>query len=262
MPPRPTPPMTPYERAVCYYTLPKVIHPVTLGLISIYALCVVEAVGAFCYGIYAQDTDWTTAGGYSFAGIIAFGLVAFFFRALFNEVRERKALAEARNSPMLTPAEDVPDPFADHLLLRHTAHAHGSLFECASGDDKLHYTVEHRPHTREWSVRDADGKVLLDVRVLKGVSSFTFTMDRPRLIGVFQGDKQIAQILRRGGLLASSTEITSETLSPKAILVRNRGIYVNNALRGRFYVLRGDDYLDVHRDALNDALLAFFVTLT
>ena len=48
----------------------------------------------------------------------------------------------------------------------------------------------------------------------------------------------------------------------KAILVRSRGIYVNNALRGRIYDLRGDDYLDVHRDTLNDALLGYFVTLT
>ena len=60
--------MTPYERAVCYYTLPKVIHPITLGLIWVYALCVIEAVGAFSYGVYTGDMDWTMAGFYSFAG--------------------------------------------------------------------------------------------------------------------------------------------------------------------------------------------------
>nr|AUN36980.1 hypothetical protein [uncultured bacterium] len=259
---RPAPPITPYERAVCYYTLPKVVQPLTLGLIWIYALCVIEAIGAFSYGVYANDMDWTTAGAYSFAGIVAFGLVAFFFRAMMNEVRERKALAEARNSPMLTPAEDVPDPFADHVLLRHTAHAKGSLFECASGDDVIHYEVEHHPHTRTWVVRDAGKNELFTVRVLHGIGSFQFTMDRPKLMEVSRAGQSIAKIRRRGGLKASSTEITSETLSPKAILVRNRGIYVNNALRGRIYTMGGYDYLDIHRDTLNDAILGYFVTLT
>lgn len=258
---RPAPPITPYERAVCYYTLPKVIHPITLGLIWMYALCVVEAVAAFAYGVYSGDMDWTTAGSYSFAGIVAFGVVVFFVRALLNDVRQRKALAEARNSPMLTPAEDVPDPFAEYVLLKHPAHAQGSLFECATGDDSLHYVVEHHPHSREWIVRAANGTELFRVKVLRGVRSFSFSMDRPRLMAVVKGGQEIARIRRRGGLGASSTEITSEVLSPKAVLVKNRGIYVNNALRGRIYALRGDDYLDVHRETLNDALLGYFVTI-
>ena len=254
--------MTPYERAVCYYTLPKVIQPVTLGLIWVYALCVIEAVGALGYGLYTGDMDWTTGGAYAFAGIVTFGLIAFFVRALTNEVRQRKALAEARNSPMLTPAEDVPDPFAEHLLLQHPAHTQGSLFECTNGDEVIQYIIEHRPHSREWIVRTPSGAELFVVQVLRGVRSFSFSMERPRLLGVFRQGKQVARIHRRGGFTDTRIEITSETLIPHAILVRNRGIYINNALRGRIYELRGNDYLDVHRESLNDALLGYFVTLT
>lgn len=260
--PAASPPITPYERAVCYYTLPRVIHPVTLGLIWVYALCVLEAVGALAYGIYAGDMTWTTAGAYSFAGIVMFGVVAFFLRALVNDVRRRKALAEARNSPMLTPAEDLPDPFADHILLKHPAHAVGTLFNCANGNDETEYIVEHRPSSREWVVRAPNGTERFTVRVLRGVRSFSFSMDRPRLMGIFHGEQELARIRRRGGLGQTTTEITSEALTPRGILIRNRGIYVNNALRGRIYDLRGDDYLDVHRDTLNDALLGYFVTLT
>lgn len=259
---RPAPPISPYERAVCYYTLPRVTHPLTLGLIAIYALCVLEAVAAYAYGLYSGDADWSSAGMYSFVGIVVFGIVAFFVRALLNDIRERKALAEARNSPMLTPAEDVPDPFADHVLLRHPVHAKGSLFECSLGDDVMHYVVEHHPHSRTWVVRDAAGSEQFSVKVLAGIRSFSFSMNRPKRMGVFRGAEAIAQIYRRGGLGATHTEITSEVLSPKAILVRNRGIYVNNALRGRIYTLSGYDYLDIHRDTLNDAILGYFITLT
>lgn len=258
-----TPTITPYERAVCYYTLPKVIHPVTFGIIIVYALCVLEAIGAFAYGIYAKDMQWTTIGSYAFAGIVAFGLIVFFVRALLNDVRQRKALAEARSSPMHTPAEDVPDPFADHVLLKHPIHAQGTLFDCSSGDDSRRYIVEHRPNSREWIARAPDGAELFTVRVLSGVSSFSFSMGgRPKLLGVFKEGTEIARILRRGGLMETVTEITSETLSPKFLTIRSRGIYIGGALRGRIYDLRGNDYLDVHREALNDALLGYFITIT
>lgn len=256
------PAITPYERAVCYYTLPKVIHPVTLGIIVVYAICVLEAIGVLAYGLYTKDMQWTSAGAYSFAGIVAFGLIVFFFRALINDVRERKALAEARNSPMHTPAEDVPDPFAEHLLLSHPLHAPGSLFECALGDDTMRYVIEHHPHSRKWVVRAPDGAPLLEVRVLRGVASFSFSMDRPALMGVYRNDTEIGQIKRVGGLTESRTEITCEALAPKYLLIKNRGIYVGGVQLGRIYSLRGNDYLDVHRDAFNDALLGYFATLT
>lgn len=257
-----TPTITPYERAVCYYTLPKVIHPVTLGIIVVYGICVLEALAVFIYGIYTKDVEWTSVGSYAFAGIVAFGLITFFVRALLNDVRQRKALAEARNSPMLTPAEDVPDPFADHVLLKHPVHAQGTLFDCSSGDDSRRYIVEHRQNSREWIARSPDGAELFTVRVLRGIRSFSFSMGRPRLLGVFKDGKEIAKILRRGGLTETLTEITSETLSPHLLIVRNRGIYVGGALRGRIYDLRGNDYLDIHREALNEALLGYFITIT
>jgi hypothetical protein len=255
-------PITPYERAVCYYTLPKVTHPVTLGLIAIYALCVLEALAAFSYGIASGDMDWTTMGAYSFAGIVGFGLAAFFVRALLNDVRERKALAEARHAPMMTPAEDLPDPFAEHLLLKHSPHAPASLFECTMHHDTARYTVEAKPSSREWLLRTPDTARQVRVQVLRGVQSFSFSMNRPALMAVYRDDQEVARIKRHGGLTETQIEITSATLSPKQILVRNRGIYVGGALRGRIYTLRGDDYLDVHRDALNDALLGYFATLT
>ena len=254
-------PITPYERAICYYTLPKVNHPVTLGLIAIYALCVLEALGAFSYGIAARDATWTTAGSYAFAGIVAFGLATFFVRALLNDVRERKALAEARHAPMMTPAEDLPDPFAEHILLKHPAHARGSLFECTAGDDSVRFQIESRAACREWLLQTPDASKHIHVQVLRGVRSFSFSMNRPALMAVYQGDQEIARIRRHGGLTETQIEITSETLSPKQILVRNRGIYVGGALRGRLYTLRGNDYLDIHRDAMNDALLGYFATL-
>lgn len=260
--PTSTTPISPYERAVCYYTLPKVIHPVTLGLIAIYALCVFEALAAMTYGLLIGDLTWTTVGAYSFAGIVGFGLVVFFLRALLNEVRERKALAEAHRAPMLTPAEDLPDPFADHVLLHHPAHSKGARIDCADAEGHAHYSIEHIARDRTWILRSPDDVEHVRMRVLRGVSSFSFSMDRPQLLGVFRDGVEVARVARLGGLLETRVEITSETLTPRHILIRNRGIYVGGALRGRLYTLRGQDYLDVHRDVLNDALLGYFATLS
>lgn len=256
------PPISPYERAVCYYTLPKVTHPVTLGLIAIYAVCVLEAIAALAYGLYTSNMTWTTAGAYAFAGIVTFGVVAFFVRALLNEVRERKALAEAHRSPMLTPAEDLPDPFAEHVLLRHPAQAESTLTECSEAGENVRFRIERAPARRAWHLRTPEGDEVLRVQVLRGVQSFSFSMNRPRRMAVFRGAIEIARIERHGGLGEIRVEINSECLAPRQIIVRNRGIYVGGALVGRLYTLRKQDYLDVHRDVLNDALLGYFATLS
>ena len=40
-----------FERAICYYTLPRVARPVTFGLIAAYVLCLAEAFAVFVYGV-------------------------------------------------------------------------------------------------------------------------------------------------------------------------------------------------------------------
>lgn len=87
--------ITDYERAVCYYTLPKVITPVTIGLLSAYALCVIEAVAALAYGLYVGNRTWTLSGFYCLIGIIVFGMLAFTVRALWGDWRRRAALSIA-----------------------------------------------------------------------------------------------------------------------------------------------------------------------
>jgi len=253
-----------YERAVCYYTLPKVVHPVSLGLLGAYALCVFEALLAMTYGIVAGNMTFTTVGSYSFAAIVAFGIVVFFVRALVNDIRRRKLLAEAEGAPnpVVAASGDIPNPFAEHLLLRHSLSQRGKLHACGTEDHTLEFIVEHSPGGGVWIVRAADGRELFQVRALAGVRSFSFGRGGPARMAVYRDEVEIASIVRHPGWTENSVEIAGETLRPAQVTVRNRGVYVQGKLVGRIYELRGSDYLDVHRSAFNDGLLGYFITLT
>ena len=59
-------------------------------------------------------------------------------------------------------------------------------------------------------------------------------------MGVYRDGVEVARILRRGGLSETVTEIASETLSPKLLIVRNRGIYIGGCVvAGLFTLLPG-----------------------
>ena len=85
-----------YERVVCYHTLPRTSHPLTLGLIVAYAVCLLEAVAAIGVGVYLEKPLWLRTGAACIVGLILFGIVVFTIRAFLSELRSRKALAAAQ----------------------------------------------------------------------------------------------------------------------------------------------------------------------
>ena len=165
-----------YERAVCYYTLPRIIHPITFSLVVVYTICLLEALGVLTYGLLWDKDSIARMGAIALAGIVVFGIVAFTLRALTNEVRQRRLLAMAHNAPDTeSNAQDVPDPFTDHILLRHPLHNRGDLFPCTDNDGNLAYFVESAGSSPWWRVRDAQDNEVIRVRILATASSFSFT---------------------------------------------------------------------------------------
>ena len=67
--------LTDYERAICYYTLPKITHPVTFGLLAVYVVCIIEALGVLAYGATTHREGITRAGLLAVGGIVAFGVI-------------------------------------------------------------------------------------------------------------------------------------------------------------------------------------------
>ncbi len=252
--------MTDYERAVCYYTLPKVVNPISYGIIVAYAVCLFEAVGALVIGVVLDNRAWTVAGTAAFIGIIVFGMIVFTVRAFVNEVRQRKALAAARNLPAAAePDADVPDPFANHLLLAYAINDPMKVFLCQQGVPAFKYEVHRAARGRSWTIRSAADNVLR-VQAAGGPRSFMFEAALPGRFNVYAEEERIGGIERKRSFSAPTVEITALWPEPRAYVIKQQSIHWNNCIIGRIYFLRGMCYLDIDKHLYNDVLLAYFVT--
>ncbi len=255
--------VTDYERAICYYTLPKVVSPVTYGIVVAYSVCLFEAVGAVVIGTLLNSRVWIIAGYAALAGIIVFGLLVFMARALVNEVRQRKMLAVARGVPDAAGAEtEVPDPFANHILLKHPLEARGRLFVCTENDATIKYFVDSAPNRRWWKIKTPQDVEVCHLEALGRFRRFTFIGGLPHRLGVYAGEEEIAQIVRRFSFTVPYVEIRCRIPEPRVYVVRQEGIYWGDCLIGRIYSLRRSFYLDMEKYLFHDAVLAYFVTKT
>lgn len=251
-----------YERVVCYHSLPRTSHSLTLGLVFAYALCLLEALAAICIGVCFEKPVWLQAGAYAFVGLILFGLVVFTLRGFLSELRARKALAAAHGVPdARDSAQDFPDPFERHILLRHPAHARGTLYSLTDNHDSSGYEVETAPNHKWWNIKDVHSGAVVRVRVVTGARSFRIGGVLPSLAKVYRDDIEVA-ILRRP-LTLSDLEVEIIANRPRAMTLqlRSRGFFADNRLVGRVYNLRGSCYLDIDGEFFNDGVLAYFVTM-
>lgn len=252
-----------YERAVCYYTLPRMRHPLTFGLIVAYAICVFEAAAAVIYGfLWENDTVWNV-GVYALGGMIVFGLVVFFIRALIDDVRKRKLLLHARKIHAAPQnLSDLPDPFQNHILLRRPFAISSELYACTETDDTIRYIVESALDEGWWKVKTPQDSLVCEIRVLQGPGSFFFGQELPKCVGIFKEGQEIAQICRRFSFDAVKGAIQREKLGKPALTLRQAGLYLEERLVGRLYHLRNSYYLDVEADHFDETVLAYFVSVT
>ena len=138
-----------YERAVCYHNLPRTNNSLTMGLITAYLVCIAEALGAIFVGVYFEKPDWLRFGAIAFVALIVFGIVAFTIRAFVAEPRAPGALCARHRRPR---SAQIFPTLADHILLRHPAHARGAF---QPDRQSRHERLRSRPtHHRWWARRD------------------------------------------------------------------------------------------------------------
>ena len=255
-------PLTTYERAVCYYTLPRILPPVTVGMITAYAVCLFEAFAALAYGLLWKDTDITLIGVWSLAGIVLLGILAFFFRSLVGEVRRRRLLAEARGLPNPDDdSADLPDPFAEHVLLRCPFSHRGKPLECADSKGHVFYRVQIGQGS-DWRILcNAQNQEILRLRVEAGSSSFSLREDTPSRVAMYRGETLIARLRTKFSFGEPTAVLECFEPDEREYLIRAHGIYRDHVLVGRFYDLRGYLYIDVHQSACEEAVLGVFATM-
>lgn len=263
LPPNQNDHLSDYERAVCYHTLPRTAHPLTLGLIVAYAVCLMEAVAAIGVGVYLERPVWLQTGAICFVGLILFGIVAFTLRAFLNDLRARRALAATVGVPdARESASDFPDPFANHVLLHHPSHTRGTLFSLTDDHESGKYIVEVAPSHMGWRIREVDSGQEIRVGVEKGGRSFRFGGVLPALAKVYRDGQEVALLRRPFTLSDLEVEIQSIRPSGVTLQLRNKGFFADNRLVGRVYNRRGSCYLDIDRAYFNEGVLAYFVTMT
>ncbi|HOQ90987.1 MAG TPA: hypothetical protein PLX03_12675, partial [Candidatus Hydrogenedentes bacterium] len=103
--------LTQAERLALYYVAPRITGPLTLALLAAYGVVLLEAL-AFCvYGLWRGEPPWPMLGIGVLAGAVAFGVVLFVARAVFMEVRFRRALRAAQSAESSWGDMDLGDPF-------------------------------------------------------------------------------------------------------------------------------------------------------
>jgi hypothetical protein len=250
-----------YERAVCYHTLPRVNHPLTLGLIVVYGVCLLEALGAIAIGYYLERPWWLKLGGISLIALIFFGLIVFTIRAFLNELRRRQALAATHGVPdARESAHDLPDPFEDHVLLHHPSHTRGLRFSLSDNRDTSGYEVKAAPHHASWTITDLVSQSELRVDTVKQGLSFRFGLNLPSLLKATRDGQEVARIRRFISLNETKVDIEVLHPEPRTVQLRNQGFFVDNRLVCLVYFLRGSFYVDIQREYFSDGVLAYFVT--
>ena len=253
--------LTSYERAVCYYTLPKVVAPVGYGLVAAYIVCLLEAVGVLLYGWLWQNDAFTRWGIIAVGAMIGFGVLAFLARAFLNDVRERQLL---KGGEILSDHDfdrgDVPDPLANNEILCFSLRDSGNERIIKDNDGVVRYTVKPGSAPRSKVVTSPDGSslTLCQARRLLGLGIFG---DNGGTTRVLRADSLVATIRRRIGFSDPVVRIESSPPGNESFLVKNRSLYVGDRLIGRVYYVRGYVYLDVEREQFHDGILGFFASM-
>lgn len=100
------------------------------------------------------------------------------------------------------------------------------------------------------------------MKVISGPPSFMISMGVPSRLTVYKGEDVIAEIVRRFSFSSLVVDISCLKPSPVCYLVRGQTVFREGVMIGRIYELRRSVYLDIKRNALHDALLGFFATLS
>jgi hypothetical protein len=260
---------TPFQRAVRYYTLPKVVHPITYGLIIAYAVCVVEALGAIAIGLLIGSATWLWAGIYAFIGIVAFGILVFLGRAMVNQVREQRALIDADTAAPEADATDpsIPDPFAENIWLRFPLEPTENGFiieECSRRMPTAYYEVVVQKPGWEIEIKNCQTQHNLQLFPARNVRNRLRIWGKPRRWILNETENASETTLTVRSTL-EGTEVRVRECGTPTFIVCKGGIYQGtvrtDALVGRTYAIPPYTYLDLPREICRPCLVAAWVLI-
>jgi hypothetical protein len=254
--------LTDLERALFYYTLPRVRTPFPMGMTVVYAVAMMLAAGTIVYGVASGESEWLRAGkiGLVFGGVVGIG--SFMLRDFMNQVRERTVLASAKGTPDAdSHFDEIPDPFGEHILLRYPIRHAESTLSLEDNKGRTVYVAEISEGGSKLSVSNAEGEGLFSAKVDSGSQSFSFDTGSPRRLTVEAGGEKVADLHRHSNFGPATVDIVCYGEGAGEYQYRSGGLFLGEALVGRIYEVRQHHYLDVEEKHFCDGILGFFVTI-
>lgn len=255
--------LTDYERAIYYYSLPRVTQAVPVGVLVIYAFILLQTFVAMAYGAATQKSEWIQGGTIALGICVAVGIAMYLSREFIHEFRERAAQARARRIPDADSAfDEIPDPFAEHILLRYPVRQTGDELTVYNNHGQPVYVAEVNKDANELYVKDHDGKVLF--RAVLDTSHVSFSFDTgnspSRIVVDIDGD-EVGKVERKSNFGPANVHIDCGGDDAEHYEFRGGGLYHGEALVGRIYEVRQHHYLDIHKQHFRDAILSFLITI-
>lgn len=249
-----------YERAVCYFTLPRLIFHLNPILLFIYFVSVIVAFLITFMGLIWANSYLSYGGTIALAIIILYGIIAITGRTLLNELRWRKYLAEAHGSTSQV-SLDLPDPFEDHeLYIVPLKDKQTTLYPCVNREGEILYFIEEKEKGRQWIVKDSLEKEVYTIRAKHVWFSIVFTSKAPLILKVYHNDKLVAQVKPRFSFFGSAYLVTLFEPKITAYWVLQSGIFLQRELVGRIYQVRKNLYLDVQKPHFNLGILSLLIS--
>lgn len=246
-----------YERAVCYYALPRTTSPLTFGLVIAYGVVLLEAVLFLGWAVWQEQEGLLPWAVGSVVGVILLGVVAFLLRAIMNDVRQRRLLASAQHAPTVESERQAPSLLSRHRL--YTRPARGKTpFQIVDERDASGYTVERSRFG--YDLIPGDGGLPVHVDIRRRSRGFTLTRGKPSRLRVRRDEDTLAEVQSRPSLGAPRVAIQCLDAG-ETIMAKGLALYREDRLVGRVYHLRSRAYLDVEEDACHEGVLAFFVAM-
>jgi len=247
-----------YERAVCYFTLPKLVYHISPISIFFYFICVLFAFTLTFWGLVLGNSQLSYIGTFTLIVITLLGFIMFTGRALVSEFRWRKCLAEAHSSTT-EESLDLPDPFENHELYLIPSKEKGNvLFPCVNRAGEIQYFIEEKK--QGWIVKDSLEKEICIIKAKRNWFSISFTSRAPKTISVFKDNKKIATIKPKFSFFGSAFIVTLFENGKETYWILQSGIFHKGELIGRIYQVRQYLYLDIKKEHFNIGLLTFFIT--
>lgn len=253
--------LTDFERVICYHTLPSVTSPLTFGIIVAFGVLFLAEAIVGAYGVRVDNETWSHGGAIALGATAALAVVVFIGRAIWNQVNQRAALAEAAGVPDVEFGfDEVPDPFADHVLLRRLLHGTGDEVTLSDDRGNTRYVMERG--AEGWTVRDAEGNAYLELSQTPGARSFIFSPNTPSAVQVSRDGAPVVEIRRRFNFGPAAVEMApigeSDVMAHRAA---GGDIFAGDTLVGRVYAIRKYVYLDIQEAHLDAGTLAFLLTM-